>query len=116
METDSTNQSDLQVTHFAVRFRRGCRTYYTGEVIDGFIDIDKESERLLEKIEVCFRGETLACWQDDDDETHKQNTIRAHKCHWKKDISVKGIIDCKVINFVANIHHWGTFGLLNIIF
>ena len=78
-----------QITHFAVRFERKCRSYFTGECIEGFVDVDVNTSRILEDIGLLFRGETLACWQDNE-EVGQQNTIRVHRSHWKDEMTISG--------------------------
>eukprot|EP00111_Clytia_hemisphaerica_P017386 TCONS_00051433-protein len=79
-----------QITHFAVRFERKCRSFFTGECIEGFIDVDVNTSRILEDIALLFRGETLACWQDNE-EAGQQNTMRVHRSHWKDEMIISDL-------------------------
>ena len=75
--------------NFEVRFQRNCRTYFGGEDVVGFVDIDYKTWTDVNQISLLFRGETLACWQDNENgDGSSQNTIRAHRCHWKEPILI----------------------------
>lgn len=76
--------------NFEIRFQRNCRTYFAGEDVVGFVDIDYKTWTEVDEMTLLFRGETLACWQDEDSDGSSKNTIRAHKCHWKEQISING--------------------------
>ena len=75
---------------FAVRFQRNCRTYFTGEDVVGFVDVALTTWTEVNHVTLLFRGETLACWQEEETFSGVCNTIRAHKCHWRENVIING--------------------------
>lgn len=83
-----------KISYFGLRFHKNSQTFFPGDEITGIVEIEANVDIITNGgVEVIFRAESLACWNEEDEESsssENNKTVRCHRSFWTKTLCIFG--------------------------